>query len=179
MAVKTKEVILTALLELLEDHEIDKITVTDLVEKCQISRQTFYYHFEDLTQLYEWLFDSETSKILNEALTNKDWAQVVIQYVRFLKTYSILFKRAATSSLYDFIYKLMHQNAVKILECFYDNHPQVRENYKKDLDFDIKYNAHAFVGFIIEMAVNDNTEYEKFAMDVSKHFYDELKHALK
>lgn len=178
MAVKTKETILNALLELLEDNELDKITVTDLVEKCQISRQTFYYHFEDLTQLYEWLFASETDKVLKEAIEKNDWARVVLQYVRFLKTYSILLKKAATSSMYEFIYVLMHKSAVTILNYFYDNHPQIKKNYQRDLEFEIKYNAHAFVGCAIDMAVKGDNDYETFAMNVSKFYYDQIKHAI-
>ena len=98
MAVKTKEIILNALLQLLESNELDKITVTDLVEKCKISRQTFYYHFEDLSQLYQWLFTSETDKILKEAIEKVDWARVVVQYVRFLKT-------IRSSQIYEFVKK--------------------------------------------------------------------------
>ena len=178
MAVKTKEIILNALLQLLESNELDKITVTDLVEKCKISRQTFYYHFEDLSQLYQWLFTSETDKILKEAIEKNDWARVVLQYVRFLKTYSILLKKAATSSMYEFIYTQMHKSAVTILNYFYDNHPHIKNNFQRDIEFEIKYNAHGFVGYAIDMAVNDNNDYEKFAMDVSKFYFDQIKHAL-
>ena len=48
MPKSTKNQIMTALAELLQAKRLDDITVTELVEKCGISRQAFYYHFSDL-----------------------------------------------------------------------------------------------------------------------------------
>ena len=48
MAKSTKNQIMTTLAELLREKRLDDITVTELVEKCGISRQAFYYHFSDL-----------------------------------------------------------------------------------------------------------------------------------
>lgn len=45
MAKNTKLSLSTALLELLEAKPLDKITVTELVKKCGVNRQTFYYNF--------------------------------------------------------------------------------------------------------------------------------------
>lgn len=39
---------MAALGELLQTKRLDEITVTELVERCSISRQAFYYHFSDL-----------------------------------------------------------------------------------------------------------------------------------
>ena len=48
MAKSTKNEILEALGDLLQTKQLDDITVTELVERCGISRQAFYYHFSDL-----------------------------------------------------------------------------------------------------------------------------------
>ena len=48
MPKSTKNQIMNALAELLRVKRLDDITVTELVEKCGISRQAFYYHFSDL-----------------------------------------------------------------------------------------------------------------------------------
>ena len=48
MPKSTKNQILNALALLLQTKRLDDITVTELVEKCGISRQAFYYHFSDL-----------------------------------------------------------------------------------------------------------------------------------
>lgn len=52
----TKEAIHLALRDLLQEKKLDDITVTEVVERCGISRQTFYYHFRDLYEVVEWRF---------------------------------------------------------------------------------------------------------------------------
>ncbi len=48
MPKSTKNQIVSTLAELLQTKRLDDITVTELVERCNISRQAFYYHFSDL-----------------------------------------------------------------------------------------------------------------------------------
>lgn len=48
MAKSTKNEIVNALAGLLRAKRLDNVTVTELVERCGISRQAFYYHFPDL-----------------------------------------------------------------------------------------------------------------------------------
>ena len=48
MAKSTKNEIVVTLGGLLQRKRLDEITVTELVERCGISRQAFYYHFSDL-----------------------------------------------------------------------------------------------------------------------------------
>ncbi|HCY78991.1 MAG TPA: dihydroxyacetone kinase transcriptional activator DhaS, partial [Clostridiales bacterium] len=56
MASSTKEALGNALKKMLSVKPIDKITVKDLVEECGVNRQTFYYHFDDVYDLLEWVF---------------------------------------------------------------------------------------------------------------------------
>lgn len=49
-----KTMILEAFVEQCQKKNIDKVTVKDVVESCGISRQTFYYHFQDILDVIEW-----------------------------------------------------------------------------------------------------------------------------
>ena len=51
MAHLTEAAIQDTFLKLLSEQPFDKITVTQLVEECQITRRTFYYHYSDLFEL--------------------------------------------------------------------------------------------------------------------------------
>lgn len=48
---RNKQAIIDAFWELLEEKPLSKITVKDIVERCQINRNTFYYHFRDIPLL--------------------------------------------------------------------------------------------------------------------------------
>ena len=41
----TKEIIAKTFTELLDEKPMSKITVKDIVERCGVNRNTFYYHF--------------------------------------------------------------------------------------------------------------------------------------
>ena len=43
-----------ALCQLLETKTLEKITVKDIVARCGVNRQTFYYHFHDVYDLMRW-----------------------------------------------------------------------------------------------------------------------------
>ena len=58
-AIKTKKKLAGALKELMKNTTFDKITVSDITEKCNVHRQTFYYHFQDRYELLDWIFLKE------------------------------------------------------------------------------------------------------------------------
>ena len=64
MAQFTKKAILDSFVELISERPFDKITVKDIVTRCGVSRNTFYYYFEDVNALVDELFQVETQNIL-------------------------------------------------------------------------------------------------------------------
>lgn len=61
---KTKQAIVTAFLELLEEKkDIDKISITDITKKADISRSTFYFHYNGTYELVDEICDTFTKQI--------------------------------------------------------------------------------------------------------------------
>lgn len=57
-------------MQLARTGDVDKITVTSLVEACGISRQTFYYHFQDILDVVQWCFQQavdQTTRLCRKA----------------------------------------------------------------------------------------------------------------
>ena len=52
----TKEIIIRTLFELLNEKPLAKITVKDIVERCGVNRNTFYYHSAIFLMLWNQLF---------------------------------------------------------------------------------------------------------------------------
>lgn len=50
---RTRQAIQDTFWELLDEKPYAKITVRDIVERCQVNRNTFYYHFRDIPDLAE------------------------------------------------------------------------------------------------------------------------------
>ena len=55
----TKDALGKALKVLLEKKPLSKISVKDITEYCNISRNTFYYHFKDKYDLVNWIYYTE------------------------------------------------------------------------------------------------------------------------
>ena len=49
----TRQIILHTLTELMNEKPLSKITVKDIVERCGVNRNTFYYHFRDIPDAVE------------------------------------------------------------------------------------------------------------------------------
>ncbi len=85
MASSTKEALGKALKKMLSVKPIDKITVKDLVEECGVNRQTFYYHFDDVYDLLEWVFEEDTNKALPHEIYYDKWRENVIEWFQYLQ----------------------------------------------------------------------------------------------
>ena len=66
MALYTQKTIMRAFGEMLEEMPFDKITVTALVKRCDISSNTFYYHYRDIYDLLDAWFHLELGRFTGE-----------------------------------------------------------------------------------------------------------------
>ncbi|MBG9988569.1 TetR/AcrR family transcriptional regulator C-terminal domain-containing protein [Aerococcaceae bacterium DSM 111176] len=64
----TKHLIAETYFELAEKKPMDKISITELVKACDISRQAFYYHFEDINAVIEWVVQEGVDQALASSL---------------------------------------------------------------------------------------------------------------
>lgn len=81
MPINTKAIIADTLHAMMKKKSIDKITVKDLVETCGISRQTFYYHFQDILEVVEWSVRRALQMALEQSLKTDDPEQSVRFFV--------------------------------------------------------------------------------------------------
>lgn len=79
----TRQAIIQSFLKLLEARPLDKITIRDIVEDCQINRNTFYYHFENIPALVEAIFREETERVLEKHGDIASWEQAFIAAADF------------------------------------------------------------------------------------------------
>lgn len=84
MSAFTQKAITNAFIELLGERPLDKITVTDIVSRCDVSRNTFYYHYSDIYALVEELLFTETERIMQDATTYESWQEAFLQAQRFV-----------------------------------------------------------------------------------------------
>lgn len=70
-------------MNLLKEKPLDKITVKEITETCQINRNTFYYHYRDIYALLQSIFEREKKKFINENNKNFQWRDGFFLAVQF------------------------------------------------------------------------------------------------
>ena len=83
-AIRSRRLIHQAFLELLREKPFEKITVTDIVNRADINRSTFYAHYPDVRGLVEALVE----KGINESLViikNMDFQDALADPAPFLR----------------------------------------------------------------------------------------------
>ena len=81
-----KKQIADTLIGLLRRKDLDKITVKELVDACGISRQTFYYHFQDIMDVVKWYQDQVLKASIERSLEAPTFDEAIRGVVR--ETYS-------------------------------------------------------------------------------------------
>ena len=61
---RTRASIIEAFAQLLEERPINKITVKDIVNRCDINRNTFYYHFPDIPSLLLEMMEEKVNALI-------------------------------------------------------------------------------------------------------------------
>lgn len=90
MAIDMKKTIAEAASNLLFEKKVKKLTVKDIVEECHITRQAFYYHFEDIPDLIHWVLYQETEVVLEECIAQQDLEKGFAIFLRLRFSFSLM-----------------------------------------------------------------------------------------
>ncbi|MBE6715575.1 MAG: TetR family transcriptional regulator [Ruminococcaceae bacterium] len=103
-AARSRHLIKQAFAELLNEKDMSKITVTDIVERANISRGTFYAHYLDVYDLYAAI-QSNIVEAIDETIDKVgmdniilDPTEVIITSIQFLEKNKNYYKLFLTSS---------------------------------------------------------------------------------
>lgn len=97
MSLTTKHALADSFKKLLSKRSFDKITVKDIVEDCGVNRQTFYYHFHDIYDLIEWIFQDAADHVDEDSLDYNDWTSGLEKLGGFLLDNKVLILNAYNS----------------------------------------------------------------------------------
>ena len=90
----TSKAIEESFIRLLNERPLDKITIKDIVDDCGISRNTFYYHFQDKYDLVNWIFRTESAAFLAKAPTRDNWQDILRGLCRYFEENRAFYRNA-------------------------------------------------------------------------------------
>lgn len=71
----TKRALAESLKALLAQKPLSKITISDITTHCGMNRMTFYYHFQDIYDLIDWICQEEGGRALQGRKDYRTWQE--------------------------------------------------------------------------------------------------------
>lgn len=108
----TKRALAQAIKELMNEKPLVKISIADIVDRYQMNRQSFYYHFRDKYDLVNWIFYTELITELQNS-SNKDEYEELKNICRYLYDnrafYINALKFTGQNSFYEYFGEVIYQ----------------------------------------------------------------------
>lgn len=152
---RTKDLFANALLELTNVKPLSDISISDITTFCDISRNTFYYHFKDKQELIYWIYAKFHNVKINLSF-NSQYSNTV-ELLNFMRNYSTFFKQAFSETgqncFRNELYESICKDYVYIINSLYD-----ATGIDTDTtDFMARFFAHTLVD-MAELFLNSESE---------------------
>lgn len=151
---KTKYLLANSLRALMKSKPFDKIKINDIVENCGMNRQTFYYHFQDMYALLEWLYYTDCILEIEKQYSDSgitDAASCLINYVdEHRDELANILSSKASDFFLDYVQKMLNDFVGVLIE---DKRNGVRMTVDFR-DFLSKFFTNAIIGMLTERVRN-------------------------
>ena len=155
MANSTKKALEASLKKLLKEKPFDKITIADLTGDCGISRMTFYYHFQDIYELAEWVCIEDGKQALKDKKTYDTWQQGFLQILEALRKdkafFTSVYRSISREQLENYLYRLTYDLMMGVVE----ERAAGMTVRPEDKEFIANFYKFAFVGLTLDWIKND------------------------
>ena len=163
----TKRLLAASLKRLLSIKTLDCITIQDITDDAEVSRKTFYYHFQDIYDLLSWMLREELRRIISLPLTQENaWEQIgsILTYMLQNKT---LMLNVYHSVQREVLEKEISTQLRPIIEGLFDSVPDAEKLADDDRRFLVDIYAFGICGLTLHwIATRMNENIEPFCQRV-------------
>ena len=145
------------------ERSVDKISVKDLVEACHISRQTFYYHFQDMMEVIEWLVRQAAGETLEEGLRSGSAQRALGIFTRSAVAHRGLLQKLMSSKRRAQVERLMVETVRSVLEELSRERPIRRDVSGADREAALDFYAFGIVGLLLKYSGRRDADPEQMA----------------
>lgn len=160
MGADVKREITETLLRLLEKKSLEKITVKELVTLCGISRQTFYYHFEDVLDVVDWWTRQGAQHLMEESLHTDDPRKVLRLFVDYTAEHRQTLQHLLASRWREqLVRRLVQVFTTYLQDMLHRMHPNLAMSPADEEAF-LTFYACGISGLLMEQQVRTDAEKE-------------------
>ena len=150
MANLTTKAIKEAFFELLTKKSIDQITIKDITSRCGVSRNTFYYHYEDLTALVEEIMMNMVDELIEKYPAVDSMDQGIAVAVEFVLDNKIAIMHIYHSDQRPIYERCLMKLCRHVSEKLIDSNLSVDKVSEEEKELLISYYKCTFFGFIMD-----------------------------
>ncbi len=155
MANYTEKIIMQTFEEMLEESPFNKITVSALIGRCDISSNTFYYHYKNIFDLLETFLLRKDEQLQMEIKDMDDWAdqlKVVLHTIqKNQKQLKHVYNSISRERIENFIFTTVEERFFEyIKQCTNANVASVK-NFKQISDLC----CYSVVGYVLKFFWGD------------------------
>lgn len=152
MKPSAKAVIINSFKQLVEKKNIDKITVKEICELSDVNRQTFYNHFQDIFDIFKYIFQEEVFSEIAQNRTFETWCGGFLATLHYLKQNSKMILhvyessyRAEANSFFTRLSNRLLEDVVE--ECIERRGTNIQD---EDRRFIVNFYRHVFNGLMMD-----------------------------
>ena len=160
---KTKDMIADSFIQLLDEKAISKITVKDIVDRCSVNRNTFYYHFQDIPALCEYIWQQKIDALIQSHCRPDSPGEAVSVAVNFFTSHKTALLHIYKSLPRDVFLRYLNELALYLVGQYIETisadtplTPQCRE-------FVVRYYKCTMVGIFLDW-LDSNMSYDLLSM---------------
>lgn len=148
----TKQRISHAFLELSKKKSIDKITVKDVVEAVDITRQTFYYHFKDIMDVIEWSLEQKMLEILEESLQAQSMEKSIRVLLSLVEENTDIINKLMNSQKRQFTERLLIETMRSYMNEMIERKELFMDMRRSDIKLALNFYSYAITGTLLEIS---------------------------
>ena len=150
----TKEIIARTFTELLEEKSMAKITVKDIVERCGVNRNTFYYHFRDIPDVVEFILKKKWDEILEAPQEKTSILECMEEMASLVRDNRKLMLNVYKSVKRDTFLVYMNEIATYIITEYFKKNLDKFDLNRDEISILIKYYKCLCIGILMEWLNN-------------------------
>ena len=157
----TERAIMQAFLDLLSTKSMDKITVKDIIENVGINRNTFYYHYEDIYDLIDSIFQHEVENVVSEIKEDATFYEVYVRAAAILVEHKEAVIHLYDSKSRDVIYKYLEKIGGYFVESFVRKAAEGYDLSEEGIKFITFYYSSATIAHTLDWISKGMPDYRK------------------
>lgn len=160
MASFTKMAIMKVFGDLASSKPVDKITVKDITDRCGISRNTFYYHYQDIYQVLRAYVEYSVQRVVEIMTVNQnetDPQKACMRGAEYLEEHRGLFCNLFRSAVNEEVRDCLKSAGEVIFDCMVDRIAEGTDICGKDKQMISSMCQYTARGLLISWMESDGT----------------------